>query len=324
MAAAKHGVDMKIVNMTMTEGFGFGCVGLTALDRRESALRLLEEVFASGLTHFDISRTYGMGVAEEILGEFVGDRRAEISICTKFGINPPRIAQRVPFLSGIKRALKKMPFLDRTVRKAASSAHTMGNFSREAAEISLKASLRALRTDYLDVWLLHEANLEDCRNEDLIRFLLDVKKQGVVRRLGVGSAFSKISSSELIPPELEVLQFENNILRPNLSRLSVQDRLIITHSALSIRADCREVLHNNPRAVVEFREMHGLDLTDPKILCGLLLAWAKSKNRNGIVLFGSTNVDHVRSNIVTATCDEIESKVHALESLFERLVPRST
>ena len=143
-----------------TTVLGFGCVGLTAVGSRREALGLLDSAFDCGIRHFDVARAYGLGVAEEILGGFLRrHRRDDVTITTKFGIVPPAYAQRMPLLPAIKGVLKRFPVVDRVVRRRVSAGNTMGQFSPQAARASLEASLRALQTDYIDIWLLHEATL---------------------------------------------------------------------------------------------------------------------------------------------------------------------
>ena len=49
---------------------GFGCASLTSLNNRKLSLSLLEHTYNEGITHFDVARLYGMGNAENIVGEF--------------------------------------------------------------------------------------------------------------------------------------------------------------------------------------------------------------------------------------------------------------
>src|SRR5277367_3530094 len=71
------------------QGIGFGCSSLTGTDVG-TANRVLEAAFDAGVRHFDTARYYGYGEAEGILGKFLKGRRTEVTITTKFGVNPPR------------------------------------------------------------------------------------------------------------------------------------------------------------------------------------------------------------------------------------------
>ena len=66
---------------------GFGC-SLTSVGRGK-ALLLLETSFDAGIRHFDGLR-YGYGETEAIVGTFIKSRRAQITVTSKFGIEPPR------------------------------------------------------------------------------------------------------------------------------------------------------------------------------------------------------------------------------------------
>lgn len=278
---------------------GFGCVGLTALPSRKDALRILETAFDSGIRHFDVARAYGMGVAEVILGEFLRDRRDPVTVATKFGIDPPPYGQRLPFLSTLKGLLKRVPALDRRIRRRVSADNTMGNFSPETARCSLEASLKALGTDYIDLWLLHEGTAADAARPELLEFLAREMERGTVKAVGIGSEPSRIGDEcAVLPPTCTVLQLENNVLAPNLRHLrNTSGRRFITHSAFKNAAACRERPAGQTAAVDRYRERTGIDLAKPANLHALLLAWAVQDNPDGMVLFGSGSQRNIRANV---------------------------
>src|SRR5438477_10047899 len=87
---------------------GFGCVGLTSVDDRRTAINLLNEAFNAGVTHFDVARAYGLGRAEHILGEFLRSRRKDVTVTTKFGVAPPSFApHNVSLVAAAKRVLRR-------------------------------------------------------------------------------------------------------------------------------------------------------------------------------------------------------------------------
>lgn len=287
--------------------FGFGCVGLTALDHKADALELLEKTYEMGIRHFDVARLYGMGVCEEILGEFARSHRSEIIICTKYGLSPPAVAGHVPTLQSIKRILKKVPFVDRVVRKRIADLAPKPNYGRDAAERALEISLAALKTDYLDIWLLHEARIEDLLDDDLISYLSSIQEKGIVRCFGIGSAFHKIASSKgPIPDIFQVMQFENSLIEQNFtSNIShLEQRYCITHSALKSLPNIRALLGANKDIVRRFQDEHGFDLSNIRVICSILLAWAAYQNPHGLVLFGSTSITHIESNL-RLICDPL-------------------
>ena len=77
-----------------TPTVGFGCGSLTG-SGPSNPIRVLETAFDAGVRHFDTARYYGYGEGEGILGRFLKGRRSEVTITTKFGIEPPRRTARL-------------------------------------------------------------------------------------------------------------------------------------------------------------------------------------------------------------------------------------
>ena len=68
---------------------GFGCSAITSMGEAQ-ALQVLATAFDVGVRHFDVARYYGYGESEGLLGRFLKSRRAQVTIATKVGIDPPR------------------------------------------------------------------------------------------------------------------------------------------------------------------------------------------------------------------------------------------
>ncbi len=67
--------------------------------------------------------------------------------------------------------------------------HSSFDFSARATRESIEQSLRSLRTDYLDVVLIHShgGDLEILRQEDVLETLRDLQRRGLVRAIGMSS-----------------------------------------------------------------------------------------------------------------------------------------
>ena len=85
------------------------------------ALRIVEAALDKGCNFFDTAPGYGACRSEEILGQALAPHRDRVVLCSKFG----------------------------------HTAEGGSDFSRAAVRPSIEASLRRLRTDRLDVCLLH-------------------------------------------------------------------------------------------------------------------------------------------------------------------------
>ena len=87
---------------------GFGTSGImgAALTSR-GRLRLLDAAFDAGIRHFDTAPLYGLGLAEEVLGRFARRCRGDITLTTKFGLEPPAIPTPLRPVVPIARVLHR-------------------------------------------------------------------------------------------------------------------------------------------------------------------------------------------------------------------------
>ena len=302
---------------------GFGCSALSNSGEKK-ALELLETAFDTGVRHFDVARYYGYGESEGILGRFAKPRRMQITITTKFGIEPPQRtnALRVAMQAG-RRFVKFVPaargFLQRRTQGLVKSAA----FSVSVAQASLETSLRELGTDYIDFFLLHDYAVSDNSPDELAAFMEEAVKSGKIRHFGLGTSIENILSALDAQPELcNVLQFENSVLTRNLNRLpgGVADRLTVTHGALSASYNLVSTfLKANGQVVRDWSKILGVDCSRDEIISALMLNYAVQANPNGLVLFSSRNATRVRENICAVLEPEISSaQVERFAQLVER------
>lgn len=129
---------------------GLGCNNFGWRIDAEASAKVVDAAIEAGINFFDTADVYGEGKSEEFLGQALGSRRKNIFIATKFG--------------------SKMSETER----GASAAYV-----KQAAE----ASLRRLRTDYIDLYQLHRPDPNTPIAETL-GALDDLVKSGKVREIG--------------------------------------------------------------------------------------------------------------------------------------------
>jgi D-threo-aldose 1-dehydrogenase len=284
-----------------TSQIGFGCASLTSLNDRARALELLHAAFESGITHFDVARLYGFGHAEGIVGEFISGRRDRVTVATKFGLTPPTglIAGHAGIVSVARSVVRRFPLIGGFIRRRARDMVSVGNFSAAAARRSLEKSLSELRTDYVDLLLLHEGTLVDACQDELRHFLNDQVARGTVRHTGIATAADGLEGDlSLFPSEYKVFQFEDNIIDRRLDQMRGVDMAgIVTHSALRPLAALQSLIVHHRVLTKRWSERLGVDLSANLVLAQLLIAWSLSRNQSGVVLFGSTKVANVKSNV---------------------------
>jgi aryl-alcohol dehydrogenase-like predicted oxidoreductase len=279
---------------------GFGCVQLTAHKDRGEAVRMLEHAFASGITHFDVSRIYGFGRAEGILGEFLRGKRNKVTVATKFGIQPPSgLAGNRRVIDFAKKLLGPFPGLLRRARQRGSRLVQSGVFTPENAVQSLESSLRELGTDSVDIFLLHEATLADAANESLLETLRRQLERGTIRSIGIASGFRNLEmDASRMPSAYRVLQFEDNAENRNVNSLSpAQDRVLISHSVFRPLNPLRAAIAVQPAVTQKYSTRLSLNLGDPTVLGNLLLQFALHSNAGGVVLFSTADPNRVSSNV---------------------------
>jgi D-threo-aldose 1-dehydrogenase len=302
---------------------GFGCSALSSSGEKK-ALQLLEAAFDAGVRHFDVARYYGYGESEGILGKFAKTCRAQITITTKFGIEPPRRtnALRVAMQAG-RQLVKYVPAARGFLQKRAQGLVKTSAFSASAAETSLETSLRELGTDYIDFFLLHDYAASEDSSDELVTFLTQAVKNGKIRYFGLGTGIENILRSLDCQPELcNVLQFENSVLTRNLEKLpqDVEHRLTFTHGALSASYNLMSAfLKTNPQVVKDWSTQLAIDCSEDEIISALMLNYAAQANSNGLVLFSSRDATRVRKNV----CAVLEPELSPAQvELFARLVER--
>lgn len=279
---------------------GFGCSQLTTLKDRGDAIQLLDHAFALGITHFDVARMYGSGRSEGILGEFLRGKRHQVTVATKFGIQPPSgLAGNRRVINLVKKILGPFPGLLRRASQRSSKMTERGIFTPQSAVQSLEVSLRELGTDFVDVFFLHEATLEDAASEPLIEVLERQVERGTIRCLGVASPFQTLQGdARRQPSAYQVLQFEDNVLARNLPALRHREGYgLITHSIFQPFSILREAIAAQPALTRKYAARTSLDLADSNVLGSLLTQYALRNNPDGVVLFSSTRAERLASNV---------------------------
>lgn len=313
------GIDLK------TPVIGFGCSSLTGTSRGD-AVRLLETAFDAGVRHFDVARYYGYGEAEGILGTLVKSHRSEITITTKFGLQPPKrtSALRVTLRMG-RRFLRLMPSARTFVQRRAQGLVATAAFSADDASRSLETSLRELGTDHVDFYLLHDYVVTDHYPDELLRFLESAVTAGKIRRFGIGTSIANVLRALECQPELcDVIQFENSLLVRNAKESPSRSpaRLVVTHGSLG--ASYRSVisfLKTNREIAKRCSALLDLDCSSSDTIAALMLNYTVEANPNGLVLFSSKNRERVKNNVRAVLEPNLSSKQ---VGLFAQLVEQES
>ncbi len=173
---------------------GFGAAPLGGLYGKISDAKLLvEQAFQAGINYFDTSPYYGN--SEEVLGECLkclNVDRSSYLISSKVGRSP-----------------------DETF-----------DYRPESIKTYLRQSLRRLKTDYLDIYLLHDieyGNLEEIMTTS-VPYLQTLKSEGFIKHIGFSTFETETVKMAAKYPQFSSLDIllvygHNNLINHNLSDL---------------------------------------------------------------------------------------------------------
>jgi aryl-alcohol dehydrogenase-like predicted oxidoreductase len=151
MAGRMHYMNLGNTGPAVSE-LGVGCGKLGSIVGHAEARAVVEAALDAGVTYFDTADSYGAGASETLLGDVLGPRRDSVVIATKFGLD-----------AGLT---VKAPRANRKYIRAA-----------------VEASLRRLRTDYIDLYQQHYPDDSDLL-EDTIVTLHRLVGEGKIRAIG--------------------------------------------------------------------------------------------------------------------------------------------
>jgi aryl-alcohol dehydrogenase-like predicted oxidoreductase len=139
--------------MVSTVGLGTNAFG-SRIDEQQTRA-VVHAALDAGITFFDTSDTYGAGASEELLGRALGDRRDDVVVATKFGMD----------------------------MHGANGPDWGARASRRYVRRAVEASLRRLGTTYIDLYQLHQPDLVTPVSETL-EALTELVQEGKVRYVG--------------------------------------------------------------------------------------------------------------------------------------------
>lgn len=278
---------------------GFGTGLLHCVNDPRSAVELLRKAHEEGVTYFDTARLYGDGRCEAMVGEAFAHIRGEVLIATKVGILPPASGFAIRAQGKAQALLRRISPLRAIVPPPTVRFPEFDVFDRQRMQQSLETSLKELRTDHVDVLLLHECKPEHVHSEEVRDFLDQMVREGKTRAYGIApdaSAMQAIAASGATIGQ--VAQFDAG-LRPDIALPAASGpALVVTHSCLGQRFQDQLARLKGDAALNErWSTALGIDAADPSALAQAYLAHAIQQNAGGLVLFSTTRPERLRPNL---------------------------
>ena len=135
---------------------GLGTAGFGSRLGEQESFRILDYALEKGITYLDTAELYGIGMSERVIGNWIHQRgcRDKITILTKFYVDSPRI---------------------------------WGN--RDYIRKALDGSLYRLRTDHVDIYMMHFADIK-VPIEETLSTLTEEIEAGRVRTIGFSNFYT--------------------------------------------------------------------------------------------------------------------------------------
>ncbi len=121
----------------------------------EESLAAIRRARELGVTFFDTADSYGFGRSESLLGIVLSRRRTEVIIATKVGVSRE------------------------------TGGKLSKDFSPRHISLAVDGSLKRLRTDYIDLYQLHNPTLDELRRDEVHEAMDRLQEVGKIRFWGV-------------------------------------------------------------------------------------------------------------------------------------------
>ena len=161
--------------------YGIGVENTVDMISENEAIQLLHAALDGGINFFDTARMYGE--SENIMGKAFRNQRDKVVICTKC-CHLIDEGRKIPTSKVLKENIEK----------------------------SLAESLRALQTDYVDVFMLHQGSLNILESDEISSIYLSLKKEGKIRATGVSTYTPEETKKAIEVGVWDVIQIPFNLM----------------------------------------------------------------------------------------------------------------
>jgi len=204
---------------------------------------LLNSILDLGINHIDTAPAYG--ISEQRIGQFLSSRRSEFLLSTKIG-------------------------------ETFENGQSTYDFSRASLQNSIERSLQRLKTDVLDVVLIHSNNdeAEILTDTDTVEMLQNAKQEGKIRWIGLSGKTLAGATSALDWADVLMVEYH------------LEDR---THESLIQQAEAQGI------GVIVKKGLASGHLPPEEAIPFVL-----SNSGVSNLVVGGLNLDHIRTNWETA------------------------
>jgi aryl-alcohol dehydrogenase-like predicted oxidoreductase len=219
---------------------GLGCARIGGIFQRDpkAFVNLLAAARDRGINFFDTADMYSQGESETLIGIAFRRRRDQIVIATKAGYCLPAQRRIIARLKPFARPLIRLLRIRRDRLPSAVRGALAQDFSPLYLRRAVEASLRRLRTDYIDVLQLHSPPADIVRSGEWVDALEGLKRAGKIRFYGVScdtldAARAALDFSGVSSLQLVVNLFERGAAEAIVPRARAQGAAVIARECLA-------------------------------------------------------------------------------------------
>jgi aryl-alcohol dehydrogenase-like predicted oxidoreductase len=177
---------------------GMGCARLGAFWQKRPGWMGMEAVHAAlseGITFFETADGYARGRSETLLGRGLRGHRSEVVLATKCGLLKTPSA----YFNCIVAARSASPHKStmHALQDAWHSIQAGSSYLPTYIERAVVSSLRRLRTDFLDVFMLHSPPHQVLAVPEIVQRLDHLRRSGMIRMWGVSAADDSAAQTAL-------------------------------------------------------------------------------------------------------------------------------
>ena len=251
---------------------------------RSDALNLIHAALDQGITFFD-----GAGITggiDELLAEGLRDRRKDVILSTKVHLGP----EPVPF-GTMRLANKASSWAARRLGLVCSAA---------ALRRRVERTLKALRTDHVDVLSLHAVTPAQYRR-GILRILPELqrlKDEGKIRAIGITEGFLSDPGHEMLEAASADGHFDVMMVGFNALNSSAAASVLPTARKAGSGTIGMFVLRGLLNGSVRMTDI--LEEAGARSLSELAFRFARHQEGMDVVLTGTGSIEHLRQNIAAA------------------------
>lgn len=271
-----------------------GCMSLGT--NQKEAERIIDSALDMGINHLDTADLYDYGLNEEIVGNAIQSKRNQLILTTKVGNHFNQ-----------------------------ESKDWFWDPSKEYIQSEVKESLKRLKTDYIDFYMLHGGTLDDPIDETIEAFE-ELKQEGLIRAYGISSIRPNVIREYVKRSSIDGVMTQYSLLdrRPeeetldllHANGISVLARGPLAKGMLSIHATSQ--IEKKGRdgfldyTYEELKEIHSrLSTFSSYSINELALKYVIKHPAIASAVFGASTINQVIENTSFDTMNELEDKVYS-------------